>query len=80
MIKRVRLEQLLKWARDHKMTPEELEEQQKSWVRGEMAMGLDRDEREARRVALNTKAEDAAEEAETRWMEREARKMGGAKK
>lgn len=38
------LDRALKRAKDHVVTPEEKEQQRQSWVRGEMAMGNDRDE------------------------------------
>ena len=38
------LQELLNSARRHVMTPEEIEAQRQSWVRGEMAMGTDADE------------------------------------
>lgn len=43
------LAELLEWARSYVMTPEEREAQRQSWVRGEMAIGNDADEAEARR-------------------------------
>ncbi len=38
------LAELLDAARRHVMTPEEIEAQRQSWVRGEMAIGTDADE------------------------------------
>lgn len=42
------LERLLEKARNHALTEEEIRAQRASWVRGEMGLGTDRDEAEAR--------------------------------
>lgn len=39
-----KLAALIEAARSHKMTPEELEAQRRSWVRGELGLGSDADE------------------------------------
>lgn len=46
VIKRPDLEVLIERSKRHPMTDEELAEQRQSWVRGEMAIGLDRREQE----------------------------------
>jgi hypothetical protein len=46
--RRDKLAELLEAARSYKMTPEEREAQRQSWVRGEMGMGNDAQERAER--------------------------------
>jgi hypothetical protein len=48
---------LIDWAREHPPSDEQLAEQAKSWVRGEMAIGSDADEAEYRRRMREEKAQ-----------------------
>ena len=56
-----RLEEMLEEARKHPVTEAELREQRKSWVRGEMSIGLDRDEAAYRAKAKETPMRKAYE-------------------
>lgn len=55
--KRPDLDRLLDAVRDHKMTQAEREAQRASWVRGELAIGNDRDEG-AYRAKMRAEKED----------------------
>ena len=63
------LDVLLEQARNHIMTPEEREAQRQSWVRGEMAMGDDRQEQWVRGEMTRGLTQ---QQAEREWRERQA--------
>lgn len=65
-----KLDALLKQAKAHRpMTPEEIEAQRQSWVRGEMGMGSDADEA-AYRAALESEDTETLKRLDLESMQR----------